>query len=173
VVIEPAISTKTGTYLITEDKSIPLPKYPIIEMKRINTTFTMNDGYTAVIGGLSKTVEESVDSGIPYLRKIPWIGDYLFGWKSRVKDQKEIIIFVTVGIVDSATMKIDAGLPKNAILGREYVTGSRKEPGDRTKSELLNMDMKLLDKGDKVEPAPRSEVQTPDQPVAPAATPAP
>lgn len=171
VVIEPAISSKIGTYLITEDKSVPLPKYPIIEMKRINTTFTMNDGYTAVIGGLTQTKEESVDSGIPYLRSIPWIGPYLFGWKSREKVQKEIIIFVTVGIAEPATMKMDAGLPKNAVLGREYVTGARKEPGDRTKEEFLKMEMKPVDEKVEAEVKAVSEIQTTDGPVAP--TPAP
>lgn len=163
VVIEPAISSKVGEYEITADKSVPLPKYPIIDMRRINTTFTMNDGYTAVIGGLTQTTEESVDSGIPYLRKIPWLGEYLFGWKNRQKVQKEIVIFVTVGLTDPATMKRDAGLPKNAVLGREYVTGARKEPGDRTKAELLNMSMQLLDDVQK----------TDEEPVAPAVAPAP
>ncbi len=185
VVIEPAISTKVGTYEITTDQSIPLPKYPIIEMKRINTTFTMNDGYTAVIGGLTQTKEESVDSGIPYLRKIPWFGQYLFGWKSRDKVQKEIVIFVTVGLTDPATMKRDAGLPKNAILGREYLTGERKEPGDRTKRELMGLDMTRIDAPKKddakpVTPAPAPEpivepapVVTPEPaPVAPVAPPA-
>jgi hypothetical protein len=161
MVIEPAISTKIKDYEITTDKSVPLPRYPIIEMKRINTTFTMNDGYTAVIGGLTKTQEESVDSGIPYLRKIPLIGQYLFGWKSREKVQKEIVIFVTVGLTDPSTMKRDAGLPKNAVLGREYLTGARKEPGDRTRSELMSLSMDRVDKKQKVEKAPDQPAETP------------
>lgn len=32
----------------------------------------------AVIGGLSRTVEDDVDSGIPFLRKLPWIGQKLY-----------------------------------------------------------------------------------------------
>ncbi len=144
VVIEPAISSKYDTYEIvatSKGEKIPLPRYPLIDVKRINTTFTMNDGYTAVIGGLSKTEENSVDNGIPYLRNIPFVGEYLFGWKSRVKTQKEIIIFVTVGVADPATMKKDVGLPKNAVIGREFVNGERKEPGDQTKEEFLKLKM--------------------------------
>jgi general secretion pathway protein D len=142
VVIEPAISTKYGDYIITDNPDTPLPKYPIIDVKRINTTFTMNDGYTAVIGGLSKTEDVSVDNGIPYLRSIPYVGEYLFGWKSRSQRQKEIIVFVTVGIADPATMKKDAGLPKNAVVGREFVNGERKEPGDQTKEEFMKLKMR-------------------------------
>ena len=173
VVIEPAISSKVGTYEITKDDSVPLPKYPIIEMKRINTTFTMNDGYTAVIGGLTQTTEGSVDSGIPYLRNIPWIGEYLFGWKSRQKIQKEIIVFVTVGITEPATMKQDAGLPKNAVLGREYVTGARKEPGDRTKSDLLSLTMTPVDKEEKGAVRTEEEVKKSTDIMKPNAAPVP
>ncbi len=147
VVIEPAISSKIGEYeIIKAEKQNaddpPLPRYPILDMKRINTTFTMNDGYTAVIGGLSRTAENSVDNGIPYLRSIPYVGEYLFGWKSREKTQKEIIIFVTVGLADPTTMKKDVGLPKNAVMGREFVNGERKEPGDQSKEEFMKLNLK-------------------------------
>ena len=107
----------------------------------------MKDGATAVIGGLSKTEEGDIDSGIPYLSKIPWIGNKLFGWKSRGKVQKEILIFVTVGIADPANLPEDVGLPKNAVRGREYVEGRAFEPGDRPNAvgNLLKMDMRSLD----------------------------
>lgn len=168
VVIEPAISSKIQDYEIIKEENQragdpPLPRYPIIEMKRINTTFTLNDGHTAVIGGLTRTKEMSVDSGIPYLRRIPWLGEYLFGWKNREKVQTEIIVFVTVGITEPASMKPDAGLPKNAVLGREYVAGTRKEPGDRTKVELLKMSMQPVDDVQKMDEEPvEEELEAPE-----------
>ena len=106
-------------------------KYPVLDVRRLVTDFTMKDGSTAVIGGLTRTREADVDSGIPYLRKIPWIGQKLFGWKSREKVQEEIIVFVTVGVANPRKLKKDIGLPKNAVLGREYVDGKAFEPGDR------------------------------------------
>ena len=123
-------------------------KFPIISMKRITTDFTMKDGSTAVIGGLSRTVEDDVDSGIPFLRKLPWIGQKLFGWKSRQKVQKEIIVCVTIGIANPAELPKDIGLPKNAVMGREYMTGAKLEPGDREGSalEVLKLDLRPLDK---------------------------
>ncbi len=136
-----SVSSKTST-------DTPYTQYPIIEVKRLTTEFTMKDGSTAVIGGLSRTSEEDIDSGIPFLRKIPWIGPKLFGWKSRGKVQKEILVFVTVGIADPANLPKDVGLPKNAILGREFVNGTQKEPGDRGTSarEALKLDMRPMDK---------------------------
>ena len=106
-------------------------KYPVIDVQRLVTEFNMASGTTAVIGGLSLTVETQKDSGIPWLRDWWWIGPRLFGSKVRVKEQKEIIVFVTVGIVDPNSIKKDAGLPKNAVLGRQYTDGTRREPGDR------------------------------------------
>ena len=138
-------TTATGFYNIQSDSSYGL--FPVIAMKRITTEFTMKDGSTAVIGGLSRTVEDDVDSGIPYLRKIPWIGPKLFGWKSRQKVQKEIIVCVTIGIANPADLPSDVGLPTNAVMGREYVSGARQEPGQRQGSaaKVLKLDLRALD----------------------------
>ncbi len=146
--IEPSISNFERYYEFSgiDSSTTPTPKYPIIYMQRLQTVFTMNSGTTAVIGGLTKTTESNVDSGIPWLRKLPWVGPRLFGWKSRGKDQKEIIIFVTVNLADPMTIKEDAGMPKNAILGRDLFTGALKEPGDRTKEEVMSLSDKPLKK---------------------------
>jgi len=145
VEIVPTISDCTGYLTVnsSQETDTPYTQYPIIEVKRLTTEFTMKDGATAVIGGLSKSSEEDVDSGIPYLRKIPWVGPKLFGWKSRQKVQKEILVFVTIGIANPEALPKDIGLPKNAILGREYVLGNQLEPGDRegNATKILKLDM--------------------------------
>ena len=115
-------------------------RYPIIEVKRLITEFNMKSGSTAVIGGLSRTVETQVDNGIPLLRSIPWFGPRLFGSMERVKEQREIIVFVTVGLVNPRAMEKDAGLPKNAVLGRQYVSGQKLEPGDRPLKAMEGID---------------------------------
>lgn len=139
--------TATGFYQVSGGDSSAYSSYPIIQVKRLTTDFTMQDGATAVIGGLSKTTEGDVDSGIPYLRKIPWVGPKLFGWKSRGKVQKEIIVFVTLGVADPANLPTDVGLPKNAIVGREYVNGRKFEPGDRAGglADLVSIDTRPIE----------------------------
>ena len=107
-------------------------KYPVLDVQRLVTDFALAAGETAVIGGLSRTSEEQVDTGIPWLRDIPWIGDKLFGRKTRMKVQKEIIVFVTVGMANPKDLKPNVGMPKNAVLGRMYTEGIKFEPGDRT-----------------------------------------
>ena len=139
VQIEPSISELDSYFTITTGTDTPTAKYPVIKMRRIKTVFSMQSGTTAVIGGLSRTEENNVDSGIPGLRKLPWIGQSLFGWKSRSKEQKEIVIFVTVGIADPTSLKEDIGMPKNAILSRDILSGQTKEPGDRTREEVMSL----------------------------------
>ncbi len=142
VEIIPTISERAGTktVYVTSDSSIG-NDYPIIALRRLDTKFTMEDGKTAVIGGLTETSEKTVDSGIPLLRHIPWIGPRLFGWKSREKSQDEILVFVTVRVADPATNAVD-GLPKNAVLGRMMMDGRIKEPGDRTDNEMWDLESK-------------------------------
>ena len=159
VEIVPTISdcTDYATVQSNQESDTPYTKYPIIEVKRLTTDFTMMDGATAVIGGLSRTIEEDVDSGIPLLRKIPWIGRRLFGWTSRQKVQKEIIVFVTVGIADPRALPSDIGLPKNAVMSREYVVGTRLEPGDRpdVAQEFVKLDERPLD--ERTQPPAKAE----------------
>ena len=123
-------------------------KYPIIKVQRLVCEFTLASGTTAVIGGLSVTDERQVDNGIPLLRDIPWLGPRLFGSMERVKTQKEVVIFVTVGLVDPRKVAPDAGLPKNAVLGRQYVKGQKLEPGDRPEKNMEgqdSLDLRLLE----------------------------
>lgn len=145
VSIVPTISDQTGWVTAgandtsTKDSNAGSysAKYPVINVQRLITEFNMSSGMTAVIGGLSKTIEKQEDSGIPWLRDIWWIGPKLFGSKIRIKEQKEILVFVTVGLIDPRDMKSDAGLPKNAVLGRQYTRGQRLEPGDRSQTTLF------------------------------------
>jgi len=123
-------------------------KYPVLDVQRLVTDFTLAAGETAVIGGLSRTNEEQIDTGIPWLRDLPWVGDKLFGRKTRMKVQKEIIVFVTVGMADPKGLKPDAGMPKNAVLGRMYTEGIKFEPGDRTGNAIegiSSLDTRSLD----------------------------
>jgi len=152
VQIVPTISSQSdwvtsGTADPTDATTISA-KYPVIDVQRLVTNFDMASGTTAVIGGLSRTVESQMDNGIPFLRDIWWIGPRVFGSKIRIKEQREIIVFVTVGLVDPSEIKRDVGLPKNAVLGRQYTDGVRREPGDRTRGRAEGMkalDMRSLE----------------------------
>ena len=70
---------------------------------------------SAVIGGLSRTEEQEVEDGIPYLRDIPWIGQFLFGSKTTRKNKVDIVLFVTVGEIDAEGPRGAVGAPAGAM----------------------------------------------------------
>ena len=106
---------------------IPQMTYPGIDMQRIITEFTMKSGETAVIGGLTRTIEQDVEDGIPYLRAIPGIGKWLFGSTSKVKSQEDVLVFVTVGEVDPEGVKGAAGAPPGSTAAKRYPDGLNRQ----------------------------------------------
>ena len=71
---------------------------PAIETKNVTTQIAVNNGDTAVIGGIyEETIRNDVDK-VPYLGDIPVLG-YLFKQSGRSSDKTELLIFLTPRIV--------------------------------------------------------------------------
>jgi type IV pilus assembly protein PilQ len=83
---------------------------PTIATKKATTELLVDDGDTLVIGGITKSSETTGDDGVPYLAKIPLLG-YLFGTKSEVKRQEELLIFMTPRIVQLEQRADKGSLP--------------------------------------------------------------
>jgi type II secretory pathway component GspD/PulD (secretin) len=60
----------------------------------------VDDGQTAVIGGLIRTNDGKVKQGIPVLMNIPILGA-LFSNTATAKTQRELVIFVTPKLLAS------------------------------------------------------------------------
>lgn len=58
-------NTQNGFYAVRGGDSSAYSSFPVIGVKRLTTDFTMKDGSTAVIGGLSKTEEETLTAASP------------------------------------------------------------------------------------------------------------
>ncbi len=72
---------------------------PIILTQEANTTLMIDDGATAVIGGIMRSKTTSVDNRIPILGHIPLLGDWLFTYSSQTEESSELVIFVTPHII--------------------------------------------------------------------------
>lgn len=70
----------------------------VIVTSEANTRVIVKDGQTAVIGGLIRTNESSVERGVPVLMDIPVVGN-LFKSSNKVKEERELLIFVTPRII--------------------------------------------------------------------------
>lgn len=66
----------------------------LIEENNISTLVTVLDGQTLIIGGLIVEETNTLEGGVPFLRKIPLLG-LLFKSKKEVKNYVERVIYIT------------------------------------------------------------------------------
>jgi type IV pilus assembly protein PilQ len=78
----------------------------IINTSEADTRVMVEDGQTAVIGGLVRNNETEVTRGVPLLKDIPLIG-MMFSSKTKTSASRELVIFVTPKIVTD--MAADSG----------------------------------------------------------------
>ncbi len=72
---------------------------PIILTQSANTVLMIDDGATAVIGGIMRSKSTTVRRSIPILGSIPLLGDLLFSYNSEREESTELVIFVTPHII--------------------------------------------------------------------------
>ncbi len=99
---------------------LDLLSYPIIDEKSIDTVFNLASGQTAAIGGLTEVTESEEEHKIPLLGSIPLLGRF-FAWEQTINNQKETIIFVTVGLANTQQLETETGMPTDAELSRRRV----------------------------------------------------
>ncbi len=99
--------------------------YPITSEKTIKTSFSLESGKTAAIGGLTETEEREEVKKVPLLGDIPLIGKYLFTHTHKRRTQTETIIFVTVGLANPKTLQRDEGLPEDTSLTQKHMEAKR------------------------------------------------
>ncbi len=74
-------------------------KIPIVDTSTAETTVVVEDGATAVIGGLQKKEEIESDKQVPGLGKVPLIGPAFFKQKTKDNEKAELVVFITPHIV--------------------------------------------------------------------------
>jgi general secretion pathway protein D len=71
---------------------------PVISTRSVETRLLVKDGRTIVIGGLIDRQREVVQSGVPILSSIPWLGG-LFGRAHRSRTETELFLFLTPRVI--------------------------------------------------------------------------
>lgn len=80
------------------------PNGVIISTSNAITNVVVENGQTAVIGGLTTKDELKLTLGVPFLKNIPLLG-YLFRYTKRQIVDKDLVIFVTPTVVTPETMQ--------------------------------------------------------------------
>ena len=61
----------------------------------------VESGQTAVIGGLTTDADTEIESRVPYLSRIPIVGE-LFKHRVETRDRRSLVIFITPTLVHSS-----------------------------------------------------------------------
>jgi type IV pilus assembly protein PilQ len=105
----------------------------IINTSEADTRVIVDDGETAVIGGLIRTNTSKLRRGVPILKDIPLLG-YLFSGTTEVKEKRELLIFITPKIItnwaqtNSAHKVPPGGFPP---------TRRTRQPGDASRPAVV------------------------------------
>ena len=70
--------------------------------RKMTADVLLEDGQTVVFGGMVETINSEAETGIPFLKDIPFIGKWLFGSVSRQESRKELLVFLTPYVLDDA-----------------------------------------------------------------------
>jgi type IV pilus assembly protein PilQ len=104
---------------LTKDKKVIMDLHPevsdlstqstvqggvIINTSEADTRVMVDDGQTAVIGGLIRTNDGVVRRGVPFLKDLPLLGN-LFRSEDTVRQNRELVIFVTPRLANDLASK--------------------------------------------------------------------
>ncbi|MEO5667275.1 MAG: secretin N-terminal domain-containing protein [Bdellovibrionota bacterium] len=79
---------------------------PIIDTRYAKTKMVVENGKTAVIGGIYQDDISESESGIPFLRKIPIFGSLFTNVKKSVKQANELLIFLAPRVINQDVSRI-------------------------------------------------------------------
>jgi general secretion pathway protein D len=92
----------TGYVPISEPDQLITPNLilqPVFKVQKVTTAVKIYDGATVVLGGAKVQTKSLVEDKVPILGDLPFIGR-MFRSTTKQTDTKNIIIFVTVNVVD-------------------------------------------------------------------------
>lgn len=79
---------------------------PVIQVREIESILTINNGDTAVIGGLMQDTVNDKSTGVPLLSDIPILGN-LFKYENDQREKSELIIFIRPMVINHASLTGD------------------------------------------------------------------
>ena len=78
---------------------------PSIDTRQVNTQVVIAAGQTLVLGGIFQAQRNQIQSGVPGLRTVPFVGR-LFGRQGEDDQRRELLVFVTPTILSAAEVDL-------------------------------------------------------------------
>ena len=131
----------------------------VISTQEAKTKVVVADGETVIIGGLTRNETQESESGIPFLKDIPFFG-HLFKYTRHSVVKKDLVIFVTPRIIRNYIGNVDLSEPSAETQGDAAPQMQKVEPQPAPAAQPA------------AQPAPAAPQAQAQEP-APAAAPAP
>lgn len=123
-----SLSNTTNTF-----STIEIPPLPIFEHRTVETELVVGSGETVVMGGLIDSYDVKSIVGVPFLSKIPFLGN-LFKYEKIDREQNNLMLFVTATVIaqtGESLVPLEVPAPGD---GRSSARGS-KRPTEQASTE--------------------------------------
>ena len=114
--VRPEVSEPSRNESVTVIAGVDVP---VINVRRAETTVEVADGESIVIAGLFRNRANTVETGVPVIKDVPFLG-VLFGHTSARSQELELIVVVTARLVEAHASTGDAGEPPATLNARGY-----------------------------------------------------
>ena len=89
---------------------------PTTVTREMSADVLLENGETVIFSGLTETSTTESETGIPFLKDIPWIGKWLFSSVTESESRNELLVFMTPYVLDdSESASSEAERRKNAL----------------------------------------------------------
>jgi general secretion pathway protein D len=92
---------------------------PVFNNQEISTTVVVRNGENVVLGGLIQAVVEDLNTGIPLLNELPFVGG-LFSFQQQSEERRELFIVIRPEVID---LNAEGSSQYAEILGRFELIG--------------------------------------------------
>jgi len=99
--VNPSVSevVTTRSFSVTGQGGGASATLPVVDRRDLDTVVRMRNGETLVMAGIIKNKEGFDDRGVPWLRRLPILGN-LFSKREKSKQHTELAIFITPTLVE-------------------------------------------------------------------------
>ncbi len=86
---------------------------PVVDNRQVQTFVRVADNTPFIVGGLIASDKSNSNSGVPFLSKIPYLGN-LFKRSSKRNDKREVIVVLTPHVIDTGEKSFSYVIPKDS-----------------------------------------------------------
>jgi type II secretory pathway component GspD/PulD (secretin) len=151
--IRPEVSSSSTNYTY----GIPATLVPVVETASAETSVTVKDGVTIIIGGLIVDERTKIVNKIPFFGSLPYVGGLFSNTDDKV-EKRELVVFLTPHIISGGDDMIEQ--PKTPPIGyKGFFTSGEKMAFERRPETLMDPTMFMKSDTERVTKENRDKVK--------------